>query len=142
MSETDVDAVDFDDIDFFRTRFLYQDPYPYHEYLRSHGLHWAHLFPSLQHSEGCRAAAFAALEAVGAPVFFHGHTHSQEAWQLQQGEGPLRIEAAACADGELFLEDGNRWLVGVGSVGDPHDGAGACYALYDTETLRLVWRRV
>jgi cytochrome P450 len=31
---------DFDAIDFFRARPLYQDPYPYYEYLRSHGPVW------------------------------------------------------------------------------------------------------
>jgi predicted phosphodiesterase len=112
------------------------------EYLRARGLHWTHLFPSMQHSEASRAAAFAALEAAGTAVFFHGHTHTQEAWRLRPGEAPLRIEAAACPDGELILEAGDRWLVGVGSVGDPHDGAGACYALFDTKARRVVWRRV
>jgi cytochrome P450 len=33
-------ASDFDAIDFFRTRPLYQNPYPYYEYLRSHGPVW------------------------------------------------------------------------------------------------------
>ena len=33
-------TVDFDTIDFFRARPLYQDPYPYYEYLRSHGPVW------------------------------------------------------------------------------------------------------
>ena len=31
---------DFDEIDFFRARPLYQDPYPYYEYLREHGPVW------------------------------------------------------------------------------------------------------
>ena len=31
---------DFDTVDFFRTRPLYQDPYPYYEYLRDHGPVW------------------------------------------------------------------------------------------------------
>jgi cytochrome P450 family 150 subfamily A5 len=31
---------DFDSVDFFRARPLYQDPYPYHEYLREHGPVW------------------------------------------------------------------------------------------------------
>jgi cytochrome P450 len=32
--------VGFDEIDFFRARPLYQDPYPYYEYVRSHGPAW------------------------------------------------------------------------------------------------------
>jgi len=31
---------DFDAIDFFRARPLYQNPYPYYEYLRAHGAVW------------------------------------------------------------------------------------------------------
>src|SRR5882724_4362079 len=31
---------DFDAIDFFRARPLYQDPHPYYEYLRAHGPVW------------------------------------------------------------------------------------------------------
>jgi len=31
---------DFDAVDFFRARDLYQDPYPYYEYLRAHGPVW------------------------------------------------------------------------------------------------------
>jgi cytochrome P450 len=36
----DFDSRNFDEIDFFRARPLYQDPYPYHEYLRAHGPAW------------------------------------------------------------------------------------------------------
>jgi cytochrome P450 len=31
---------DYDDVDFFRARPLYQDPYPYYDYLRDHGPVW------------------------------------------------------------------------------------------------------
>ena len=33
-------TADFDAIDFFRSRPLYQNPYPYYEWLRSHGPVW------------------------------------------------------------------------------------------------------
>ncbi|HEY4402792.1 MAG TPA: cytochrome P450 [Acidimicrobiia bacterium] len=33
-------STDFDTVDFFRARPLYQDPYPYFEYLRAHGPVW------------------------------------------------------------------------------------------------------
>jgi cytochrome P450 len=33
-------SIDFDTIDYFRARELYQDPYPYYEYLRAHGPVW------------------------------------------------------------------------------------------------------
>jgi cytochrome P450 family 150 subfamily A5 len=35
-----VSSADFDTVDFFRARPLYQDPYPYFEYLREHGPVW------------------------------------------------------------------------------------------------------
>jgi predicted phosphodiesterase len=112
------------------------------EHLRSRGLHWTHLFPSMQHSESARAAAFGVLETADVPVFFHGHTHAQEAWRLPAGEAPRRVEPNSTVDGMLVLDADSQWLVGVGSVGDPHDGPGACYALYEPETRRLIWRRV
>jgi cytochrome P450 family 150 subfamily A5 len=40
VSTAAVSNPDFDAIDFFRARRLYQDPYPYHEYLRAHGPVW------------------------------------------------------------------------------------------------------
>ena len=112
------------------------------EHLRGHGLHWTHLFPSLQHSDSARAAAFDLLEAAGVSVFFHGHTHTQEAWGKAGADAPYRLQPAGQENGELALTPDAMWLVGVGSVGDPHDGPGACYALYDSETRRLTWRRV
>ncbi|MGO9872814.1 MAG: cytochrome P450 [Acidimicrobiia bacterium] len=33
-------SFDFDEIDFFRAPSLYQDPYPYYEYVRAHGPVW------------------------------------------------------------------------------------------------------
>lgn len=40
MTTTDFDTTDFDEIDWFRAKALYQDPYPYYEWLRSHGPVW------------------------------------------------------------------------------------------------------
>lgn len=109
------------------------------EYLRLHRLHWMALFPSLQHSEAARWAAFAELEAADVPVFFHGHTHVQEAWRWSAGGVPTQVDGLC---GEVILGDDERWLVGVGSVGDPHDGGSACYALFDTSARKVTWRRV
>jgi predicted phosphodiesterase len=109
------------------------------EYLREHDLHWTALFPSLQRSDDARWAALAALDAADAPLLLHGHTHIQEAWRWQPGAAPLRVSGD---QGEATLVAGERWLIGVGSVGDPHDGGGICYALYDDEAWRLTWRRI
>ncbi len=112
------------------------------EHLRTNNLHWTQLFPSLQYSESNRTAAFVALKAIGCPIFFHGHTHAQEAWRLAAGEPPQRFEYGSVEGGVLQLGEGERWLIGVGSVGDPHDGPGAHYGLYDSTTRRFTWRRV
>lgn len=107
------------------------------DYLRTHDLHWTVLFPSLLRSEAARWEALAELETGGRRLFFHGHTHVQEAWRWTPGGAPQRVDGAGFA-----VEDGERWLVGVGSVGMPHDGDGVCYALYDDVAQRVTWRRV
>jgi cytochrome P450 len=40
LTTTNFETTDFDAIDWFRARDLYQNPYPYHEWLRSHGPVW------------------------------------------------------------------------------------------------------
>ncbi len=108
------------------------------DYLRVHDLHWSALFPSLQRSETARWAALTELEAANVPLFLHGHTHVQEAWLWHPGATPERLS------GPQFdvPQDGSRLLVGVGSVGEPHDGDGACYALDDETARQFTWQRV
>jgi cytochrome P450 family 150 subfamily A5 len=40
VTTSDLDEPDFDDIDYFRAPAIYQDPYPYYEYVREHGPVW------------------------------------------------------------------------------------------------------
>ncbi len=108
------------------------------DYLRTREFHWTVLFPSLQRSADARWAALAELEAAAAPVFFHGHTHAQEAWLWRPDATLVRVTGP----GFTLPTDGSRALVGVGSVGDPQDGGGVCYALYDDAARGVVWRRV
>lgn len=107
------------------------------DYLRERQWHWTALFPSLLHSEKARWEALAELETAAVQIFFHGHTHVQEAWRWEPGGVPQRMDGNT-----LTIDDGARWLVGIGSVGMPHDGDGACYALYDEAVRRVTWRRV
>lgn len=109
------------------------------DYLRAQSLHWTALFPSLQRSEDARWVALAELEAADLALFLHGHTHTQEAWRWLPGGVPEHVPGTQM---EFTIAPGERWLVGVGSVGDPHDGIGACYALYDSDARRVIWRRV
>jgi diadenosine tetraphosphatase ApaH/serine/threonine PP2A family protein phosphatase len=95
------------------------------DYLRERALHWTALFPSLSRSPEARSAAFGELAAAGVAVFFHGHTHIQEAWTWVPGGSPQRLSGSS-----LFLpDDGTQVLVGVGSVGDARDGPKARYVL-------------
>jgi predicted phosphodiesterase len=108
------------------------------DYLRTYGLHWTALFPSLHHSPEARWAALAELEAAGLSLFFHGHTHVQETWIWRPDAALARLPEPDFA----IPADSSRLLIGVGSVGDPHDGSGACYALYDETAYRVTLRRV
>lgn len=108
------------------------------DYMRQRDLRWPMLFPSLQHSEEARVAAWAELDAGGGTIFFHGHTHVQEAWLWRPEAAPLRTESSDV----VTVGEGDRCLVGVGSVGMPHDGNGACYVLYDDVARCVEWRRI
>jgi predicted phosphodiesterase len=107
------------------------------DFLRERQCHWTDLFPSLMHSDQARWDALAELEAADVQVFFHGHTHVQEAWRALPGAAPQRV-----SDDGFTIEAGERWLVGVGSVGTPHDGEGARYVLYDAAAHRVTRRRL
>lgn len=95
------------------------------------GLGWHVLFPRLNTNEEARWSALAALESSNHRVVFHGHTHVQEVWvyaakRWRTFRGPA----------EFTLEPGEpahatRYLIGVGSAGDPQDGPSLRYALYD-----------
>ena len=92
-----------------------------------------YLMPGMDADDFRVQANFAASEHR---ITFYGHTHHPgwfvegEAFQKAQGDVP-----------ELTLEDGRRYLINVGSVGQPRDGdPRLCYALFDGATVR--WRRV
>jgi hypothetical protein len=96
-------------------------------YRQQRSLHWLSLFPPLDRDGQARWRALATLESAGARVAFHGHTHVQEAWRWLPNGRLYRIPAG----GFDVALDGSRYLVGVGSVGSPRDGSGACYALWN-----------
>jgi predicted phosphodiesterase len=95
------------------------------------GIGWNQLFPRLHTNEEARWSALAALETSNQRAAFHGHTHVQQVWvyaaqRWRSFNGPA----------EFTLEPGTpeaptRYLIGVGSAGDPQDGPALCYALYD-----------
>ena len=77
------------------------------------------------------------FEAAEHRLGFYGHTH-HPGW-FAEGEGFTR--ALGEEDAVLELEADRRYLVNVGSVGQPRDGdPRLCYTLFDGHALR--WRRV
>lgn len=80
--------------------------------------------------------ALDAFDHFGERHCFVGHTHSPVIVAMRDGEIPKVIET-----GFYRLEDGERLLMNVGSVGQPRDrDSRASYCLYDTEaqTVKLV----
>ena len=52
-------------------------------------------------------------------------------------------EDEARSDQSVIIEDGAKYFINVGSVGQPRDGDWrACYAVYDLERKLVVFRRV
>ncbi len=96
------------------------------------GHSWQAIFPYLSEDEDYRWQALAELEKAGKGLLFHGHTHQQAAWRCTPGGRLLRTRGAA-----LEIKPEHRYLVGVGSVGLPEDGAWCAYALYDEDGARV-----
>ena len=102
------------------------------------------LFPRLHLDEDALWQAFARLEVEGVQLFFHGHTHVQMAfrWNSVGGKGePLR---QITAPGVLRLEPSPavRYVIGVGSAGQPMDGRQGRYVLYDDTAQVVILRRL
>lgn len=68
---------------------------------------------------------------------FMGHSHMMFAWE-EDGERLVRS-----MESDLDITTGDRWLVSVGSVGQPRDGDScAGYAMYHHEAGRVVQHRL
>ncbi|MGB6523098.1 MAG: metallophosphoesterase family protein [Candidatus Cybelea sp.] len=83
------------------------------------------------------AAAFARTDAR---IVFVGHTHIAEYWVCEP-DGVIGHKHMQHG-GELTLEDGKRYIVDAGSVGQPRDlNPEACFVTYDPENERVEWTR-
>lgn len=84
------------------------------------------------------ADALHSWESVRESLLFVGHTHRSCIHLLGQSGVPRMVEAQ-----DFVLQTGKRFLVNVGSVGQPRDGdARSCYCLYDTAEQAVWWRRI
>jgi diadenosine tetraphosphatase ApaH/serine/threonine PP2A family protein phosphatase len=82
--------------------------------------------------------AAASWAAVPDPLLFVGHTHRPAVFVLGASGTPHLIEAQ-----DFVVEPGKRFLVNVGSVGQPRDGdPRASYAIHDSESGAVFFRRV
>ncbi len=83
------------------------------------------------------AKAFALTDA---PLIFIGHTHIAEYW-VQEPEGTIGHKHMQ-QGGELTLENGKRYIVDVGSIGQPRDlNPEASFVIYDDDTRHVEWIR-
>lgn len=69
-------------------------------------------------------------------ICFHGHTHVPRVYVKNDR---VREETTD----SLVIEDGAKYFINVGSVGQPRDGDWrACYAIYDLDRQLITFRRV
>ena len=84
------------------------------------------------------AEGFDAFSAFDTRLCFIGHSHQPGFWSLGS-TGPVRASGAF----DITLESGRRYIVNVGSVGQPRDrDPRACYAIWDRAARRITIRRV
>lgn len=84
------------------------------------------------------ADALACWQAVPNQLLFMGHTHQPALFLLGQSGTPHLVEPQ-----DFEIEPGKRYLVNVGSAGQPRDGdARASYCILDTSLNAVYWRRV
>ena len=92
------------------------------------------LFPYLHYEQDSLWQAIALLIEERVSLLFHGHTHRQLVWHFTADNRLQRVQKNV-----VSLTPGETYIVGVGSVGLPADGPGACYLVFDdgTQTLEL-----
>lgn len=82
--------------------------------------------------------ALASWRAVAEPLLFVGHSHRPAIFVLGSSGMPHKLEPE-----EFCIEEGKRYIVNAGSVGQPRDGeARACYCVLDTDEGSVRWRRI
>jgi predicted phosphodiesterase len=87
-----------------------------------------------------KRSAARAFERTDAPLVFVGHTHIAEYW-VREPDGTIGHKHMQ-RGGELILESGRRYIIDVGSVGQPRDlNPEASYVLYEPAAARVQWVR-
>jgi diadenosine tetraphosphatase ApaH/serine/threonine PP2A family protein phosphatase len=87
-----------------------------------------------------KRSAARAFDATDAPLVFVGHTHIAEHYALDQ-DGSISHKHMQHG-GELLLEEGKRYIVDVGSVGQPRDlNPQASFVFFEPASHRVEWIR-
>lgn len=87
-----------------------------------------------------KRTAARAFDATDARVIFVGHTHIAEYWTRDAAGniGHRHMQQG----GELTLDEATRYIIDVGSVGQPRDlNPQPCFVRYDAETRHVQWIR-
>lgn len=85
---------------------------------------------------------FAVFGAFDTRLCFVGHSHRPGVWSLGSG-GPDHTGGFGAWPTRIRLEDGRRYIVNVGSVGQPRDrDPRAAYAIWDQDRREVTIRRV
>lgn len=88
------------------------------------------------HNKEDAKASFGCQEAG---LVFYGHTHVPAIWEMRG----RRIRCSIPGENWIRLEPGTRYMINVGSVGQPRDGdPRACYVIYDPEKRAVRFRRI
>ena len=83
--------------------------------------------------------AIESFTSNNSPVMFVGHTHLPAKFAYDLNSNIVRQDP--CANG--YLSPHERYLINVGSVGDPRDGGTtASYCIYDADTQFLTYKQV
>lgn len=89
---------------------------------------WGYIFNQLD--------AAASFSYQHTPVCFIGHTHTPKAYVRDGSIRSMPLDI-------LRIENGKKYLINVGSVGQPRDGDWrSAYCVYDTESREVELRRV
>jgi predicted phosphodiesterase len=102
------------------------------DYMTEHNVTWRKLFPRLDQDENARWLTYAELEQSDKRVFFHGHTHTQTVYRVGPTGSMTRLEGI-----QIALDRRARYIVGVGSVGQPVGATVPCYVIYDEDEQRI-----
>ena len=98
------------------------------DYLLENDVKWDVLFPRMNQDENVRWLTYAELEERNVQICFHGHTHLQQVWRI----GPTGAMAALRGK-TIPVDSRGRYIVGVGSVGQPQEDATPRYVIYDQD---------